>query len=139
MEHRSSCSCGKCRRERLELIRSGPACIKARYQRYFGSAYSTAAIAEQGPIGVIGVGRPLNYNRNGGAASSIEVAARERSPSRQRDAHIKKVRILHGSRADDTVRIDDRIRLGPANLLTKPRRAVEQIRSAGKARPSPHG
>src|SRR5215475_2579514 len=117
MEHWSSCSRGKCSRERLELIWSGPACLKAQYQRYFASAYGTAAISEQGPVGIIGAVRPLNDNCKGGAASGIQMGARERSSSGERDAHIQKVRILHGPRADDAVCIDDRIRLGPANLF----------------------
>src|SRR6516165_1142834 len=139
MKHRCGGCRGECGRERLELIGTGPACLKARYQRYFASRQGTAAISKQGPIGIIGAVRPLNYNLKGGAASGIEVAARQRSSSGESDAHIEKVRILHGPRADDAVRIDDRIRLSPANLLTEPGCAVEQIGSAGKARPSPHG
>ena len=56
----------------------------------------------------------------------------------ERDADVGEVRVLHRPRAEHTVRVHDRIRFAPGDLLAGGGCGVEQVRSTGERRPHSH-
>ncbi|MNN16711.1 hypothetical protein D3C81_1298600 [compost metagenome] len=139
MKQRRGRGGGKGGAERLEIVQAGLRLFQPVHQRNPRTGQGADVVAEQGVEAVVEAVQRRHFNNQLGLAPAVEVAADARCPPGQGDADVEVVRVLERARTQHTVGVDHRVGFGPDHLFAQGRRAVEQVRRAGKAQLRAHG